>query len=374
VLVVDDESGLRDVLLHGLSKRNYEVTCAADGETALELARKTHFDLAVCDIMMPGIGGTEVLKKLKEIHPPTEVIMVTGFATLETAIESMKKGAYDYITKPFSINNLCLLLEKALERQRLKARVDDLEELNRLKTELLAVVSHELRTPMACIMGFVSLLLGDIYGALTARQRDPLERTLSSAENLLLLINNILDLSKLSANRMTLSEDVFELRDFGQEVIGAMEPLAGQKSLSLELETSDALWVRTDRTKLKQILINLVGNSIKFTDKGRITVRFLADPEPSHITVEVTDMGIGIKDQDMPFLFQEFRQVDSSATRKHGGVGLGLSIVKKMVDLIGGSIRVESVYGTGSTFFLNLPIRTNAPSLQAPAPVAGGRR
>jgi DNA-binding NtrC family response regulator len=202
VLVIDDERGLRDMLVFGLSGRGFTVKTAASGDEGMELARHQVFDLVVCDITMPGRNGIDTLKEYKKIQPESEVIMATGFATLETAVEAMKLGAYDYLTKPYSLDQLEQIFAKALERRSLRNQVNRLEELNRLKSEFLANMSHELRTPMNAIIGYTSLLTDRIYGDLNPRQEQGLRSIQASAKNVLEQINNILDLSRLQAGRM----------------------------------------------------------------------------------------------------------------------------------------------------------------------------
>src|SRR5258706_43325 len=185
VLVVDDEPGLRDMLVFGLTDRGYQVVTAENGEQGIEKIQKEQFDIAICDIMMPGKSGVEVLKAARESQSETEFIMATGYATLETAIEAMKLGAYDYITKPYSLDQLDIIFAKALEHRRLKSRVNHLEELNRLKSEFLANMSHELRTPMNAIIGYASLMMDKIYGTLNEKQEQGLKRIQINAKNLL---------------------------------------------------------------------------------------------------------------------------------------------------------------------------------------------
>lgn len=361
VLAIDDETGLRDMLAFGLTKRGYHVVTASNGEEAFEKARRENFDLAVCDIMMPGKSGVEVLKTLKEIRPDTEVIMATGHATLETAVESMKLGAYDYITKPYGLAQLCAIFDKALERRRLKAQVGHLEELNRLKSEFLANMSHELRTPMNAILGYIFLLLKRVYGEIPQKQEDVLKRVHTNGKNLLQLINNILDLSKLAAGRMSLFIETCNLHELAKEVVETMESLANEKKLKLTWEAPGDLVIQSDKTKLKQILINLVGNGIKFTHEGGVSIKAQSLPEQSSVQILVQDTGIGIKEKDIPILFQEFKQLDASTTRKYGGTGLGLSICKKFLELVGGSIQVKSTPGAGSTFIVTIPATETKP-------------
>jgi len=372
VLIIDDELGLREMLVFGLSERGYDVDTVGSGEEGLARIKDHPVDMVVCDIMMPGLGGVETLKEIKKICPDTEVIMATGYATLETAVESMKQGAYDYIPKPYGLDQLGAIFEKALERRRLKAQVGHLEELNRLKSEFLASMSHELRTPMNAIIGYTSLLMEGIYGPLSEKQDQSLKRIETNAKNLLQLINNILDLSKLSAGRMPVYLESCSIQELAREVLETMESLARDRKLDLRLEAPEDLLLKTDKTKLKQILINLVGNAIKFTHEGAVILKVERLPMPERIQISVRDTGIGIRKEDIPSLFQEFKQLDSSPTREYGGSGLGLSICRKIIEILGGTIAVESEVGRGSTFKVLLPIgevQDHENAAPAPAPV-----
>jgi signal transduction histidine kinase len=359
VLVIDDEQGLRDMLAYGLTPRGYTVEAAPDGEAGLQKIQAKPFDLVVLDIMMPGIGGVEVLKRIKQIRPESEIIMATGFATLETAVETIKLGAFDYVVKPYSVNQLCTVLSKAQEHRNLKAEVSHLTELNRLKSEFIANMSHELRTPMNSIMGYTAILLDTWGGEINEQQHRSLVRILANAQSLLQLINNILDMSKLNAGQMELFVERFTLNEVIQEVMSMMEPLTQTKKLQLISKIPDLIVVHADRIKFKQVLVNLVGNAVKFTHQGEIHVDAEVSSDQHQLLVSVRDTGIGIRECDLPKLFQDFRQLDASPTRQFCGTGLGLSISKKMLELMDGTILVQSRPGAGSTFTIILPMRTN---------------
>ncbi|MBI5201548.1 MAG: response regulator [Elusimicrobia bacterium] len=368
ILVIDDEEGLRDMVKYGLTTHGYDVAAAHDGRDGVEKARATQYDLALCDIMMPGMSGLETLQRLKELSPRTEVVMVTGYATLETAVEAMKLGAYDYIAKPYELDQLLNLLEKALERGRLKAKVGELELISRLKSEFLANMSHELRTPLNAIVGYSSLILDKVYGEVPTPQGEALNRVLVNSKNLLSLINNILDFSKLNAGMMPLYVEEFDLSAVVREVAETMHCLAANKKVELRWKAPAAILVKSDKTKLRQILINLAGNAIKFTESGEVELSLAPSPDGSEAELRVRDTGPGIAPQDIGAIFEEFKQLDGTATRKHGGTGLGLSITKKLVELLDGDISVESAPGTGSVFLVRLP--TEAPPERYPLPAA----
>jgi CheY-like chemotaxis protein len=365
VLIVDDEEGLRKMLKFGLQKRGYEVYEADGGEHALELAKTHTFELAVCDIMMPGMDGIQVLKALKSISPSTQVVMATGYATLETAVESMKQGATDYIQKPYSLGTLCTIFEKASEHRKLQAKVTYLEELDRLKNEFIHTMNHELRTPLTSVMGYISLMRQGVYGDVTERQRDVMSRAEVNAKYLLQLINGILDFSKLQADRLVLTPDVFPLKDMMQDVASVLEPLAAAKNLTVSIERPETVAVYCDQMRLRQILLNLAGNAVKFTKSGTVSIQVNVSPEDANVSFRISDTGIGIPSEKIHLLFQDFRQLDGSDTRHQTGTGLGLAISKRLAEKMGGRILVQSRPGVGSVFVLELPILHNGPAVSS---------
>jgi signal transduction histidine kinase len=220
-------------------------------------------------------------------------------------------------------------------------------------------MSHELRTPINALIGYASLMLDRIYGDLTARQEEGLNRIQGAAQHLLALINDILDLAKIEAGRMPLHLDDVGLEDIMTEISQQIEPLVKKRSLTFHVEMpSRLLTLHTDRTKVKQILLNLLSNAVKFTHQGGISVTIARDEED--LRFDVRDTGIGIRESDLDSIWEDFRQVDQSRTREFGGTGLGLSITRKLVDALGGHVFAESVYGKGSTFTVVLPIRSVA--------------
>jgi PAS domain S-box-containing protein len=245
----------------------------------------------------------------------------------------------------------------AEQNTRLQWQSRELEKANRLKSEFLASMSHELRTPINALIGYASLMLDRIYGDLTPRQEEGLNRIQGAAQHLLALINDILDLAKIEAGRMPLHLDDVTLSDIVTEISQQIEPLVKKKSLSFNVEMPPKpLTLHTDRTKVKQILLNLLSNAVKFTHKGGIWVTVSKDEED--LRFDVRDTGIGIKESDIDSMWEDFRQVDQSRTREFGGTGLGLSITRKLVDALGGHVFAESVFGKGSTFTVVLPIRS----------------
>jgi PAS domain S-box-containing protein len=248
-------------------------------------------------------------------------------------------------------------LELEERNRRLEWQSRELEKASRLKSEFLASMSHELRTPINAVLGYTSLMREEIYGELTTKQRNALDKINTASQHLLDLINDILDLSKIEAGKMPVYLEEVVLRQVLGELAESVEPLVREKDLEFGLVVEDGLpSLFTDRTKLKQILLNLLSNAVKFTSSGSVILEG-GRGDDSTVRISVVDTGIGIKEEDLDKIFEDFRQVDQSPTREYGGTGLGLSITRKLIALLGGTIEVESRYGAGSRFSVDLPIR-----------------
>ena len=249
------------------------------------------------------------------------------------------------------------LEEKVEERTReLSEALKQLEIVNRHKSEFLANMSHELRTPLNAILGYTELIVDRIYGEVPDKILEVLERVEQNGRHLLGLINDVLDLSKIEAGRLTLTLNDYSIQDLVHTVFTSVESLASEKNLVLNFNVSPELPIgKGDEQRIAQVFLNLVGNAIKFTDEGEVKVEVTASD--GAFLVSVSDTGPGLSEADQVRIFEEFHQVDGSSTRKEGGTGLGLSIAKKIVEMHGGRIWVESTPGKGSTFNFTLPVR-----------------
>ena len=265
------------------------------------------------------------------------------------------------------------LVERSKELERLSS---ELLRVNRMKSEFLANVSHELRTPLNAIVGFVDLLREGVYGELAPRQVKPVERIEASANHLRHLVDQVLDLAKMAAGRLEIHTETIDLRPFVLDVASEVESLVSEKGLSLSLVMGAALpRIRTDPTHLRQILVNLLGNAVKYTNEGGIVIRTrlvdsLPDSGPAPqsgrsaypttpwIGIQVIDTGIGIAPADQSRIFEEFEQIDAGprGNSAERGTGLGLAISRRLAALIGGMVELESELGKGSTFTLWLPV------------------
>lgn len=281
-----------------------------------------------------------------QASPATELSEFIEHASSQLGIAIANARAYlatERLAQELERRNVALLHQR-----------DQLQEMSRLKSEFVANISHELRTPLNAIMGYTELIADGVYGPVSEEQTQGLEGISENAVSLLQLINQILDLSKLEAGKMTIALEEVDLVRLVRDVVEVSTPLAKDRPYTPTCELPDGeLPVRTDRAKVRQILLNLLSNAIKFTSDGGVEVRLESDPS-GDVRVHVSDTGIGIRPEYLQIIFDEFRQVDGSTTRKHGGSGLGLAISKKFAALLGGDILVESSFGRGSRFTLLL--------------------
>jgi signal transduction histidine kinase len=231
-----------------------------------------------------------------------------------------------------------------------------LRQVDQLKSEFLASMSHELRTPLNSIIGFADVLLEGLDGELNERMEEDVRLIRDSGGHLRELIGEILDMSKIESGKMELRYEEIDVRQMAQDILATAAPLAQEKQIKLQLHIDEAVsLLRADRTRLRQILWNITGNAIKFTEKGSVTLEIRAKED--HTLFAIRDTGIGIKKENLAIVFEQFRQIDGGLNRAVGGTGLGMPITRSLVELHGGDIWVESVYGEGSTFFFTLPYR-----------------
>ncbi|MEM7066468.1 MAG: ammonium transporter [Cyanobacteria bacterium P01_B01_bin.77] len=365
ILIVDDDPVNLRVLNNYLALDQYQVTQAPSGPDALALITADYRpDLIILDVMMPRMTGYEVTQTLRKKWQRDElpIVLLTAKNQLEDEVAGFKVGANDYLTKPVFKETLLARIEtqlalrkESLERQQAEAERIQSEAANLAKSTFLTHMSHELRSPLNSIIGFAQLLNRDRF--LQAEHRKRVGIINHSAEHLLSLINNILDISKIEAGKVTLSEHEFDLHSLLKQVLTMFEPKASFKELTLTLVQDPHLlqFVVADEVKLRQILINLIANSLKFTDQGSVTLTATHVDDEGMIGFEIQDTGPGIAAYELEQLFTPFEQ--TAAGRSIGqGTGLGLSICKKYAQLMGGDISVCSTVNQGSCFTVQIPM------------------
>src|ERR1043166_8974832 len=360
ILVVDDELGPRESLKMILNPY-YNVHVAERGLQAIDLLDKFPVDLVTLDLKMPGLTGINVLEKVKQRDPDIEAIIITGYGSLDTAIEGLRLGAFDYISKPFDVNHILSLVRRGLERRDAKAK------LRQVKSDFLSNISHELRTPLSVVVGFVYLLLNQVIGKLTEDQQKVLETVYRNSEELLELIDNVLWMPSLNAGDANATLEKFDPRDIIDETVKRHEKAIREKGLRIDIQMSDRdLSLVSDRAKVERIFQNVFNNAVKFTSEGEIKIKLEARSDKPGINFEISDTGIGIEASKLDSIFEPFHQTDSSTQRAHSGLGLGLTVARRMADLIGGTVTVNSKPGVGTRVTMQVP--SQAPG-SAPLPL-----
>jgi len=496
ILVIDDEQIMRDGCSRILSRDGWSVLCAQNGAQGLEEMKGYPgiIDVILLDLMMPGMSGMEVLDHIRTYDPNLLVIVITGYATVESAVEAMKKGAYDFIPKPFTPDQLRIVVRRALERRALQKEaeflrkerekslrdiatekskiktiincmgdgvlvcdrdscivlsnpaasrmlkapetcllgnylnqchlpqdlshaieeslqtkdmsytsvsqelsvgepgeiflrahtapvrndigeimgsvtvlqdISHLKELDKMKSEFVAMVTHELRAPIAVVEQQLTVILSKMAGEVTEKQEQLLSRAKERTRGLLDLIKDLLDLSKIEAGKMVQYKEPLYLQEVIQRVVDSMRSEAENKKIDLQFSSPPKIsFIHADRNSMEGIFTNLISNAIKYTPEGGKVWVHLGE-EGGFVKANVSDTGIGIKKEDLSRIFDKFYRVKTTETRQIVGTGLGLSIVKSIVDAHLGSITVISKEGEGTTFTVSFPKESN-PTLCSP--------
>lgn len=467
ILVIDDEKRIRDVTYRMLTKEGFEVGLAETGDIGKAMIDEKHYDIILLDLMMPGISGLDLLPHLKAHHPYTVVIVITGYATLEHSIEAMKKGAFDFISKPFSPQDLRMVIAKAIkfistlqdiadEKSRMRVLINQLSDgvmatdiqkkialanpaflkmldcfgkeisgqpvsdiiqnkkiasmidqvlsmptekfsilndeldigdnilsvrcipfrdrLNRnlgtitvthdittlkkmdqLKSDFVSMVAHEIRSPLNSIGMQLQVILDELAGDVTEKQREILDRASEKIKTLGNLSTELLDLAKIESGLITQEKETFNVEIFLQEQVAFFQEAARAKNIRLELdELPEIPPLFANKSNMEEVFSNLISNSINYTPEGgKITI--FAAKNKGYLHIMVSDTGLGIPKEDLERIFDRFYRVKNDKTRYITGTGLGLPIVKSIIEAHNGKIKVESELDKGSAFNIYLP-------------------
>ncbi len=487
ILVVDDERGIREGCRRILTAEGFSVDVAVNGKEGWDMVRaKGPYDLVLVDLMMPVMGGLELMDEVGRFDPEVIMIVITGFATIETAVEAMKHGAYDYVPKPFTPDQLVAVVNRGLEKRRLRVQaqrlieerdqkllevakeesklraivdsmadgilvinnerqivlwnpaatrmlnlhekletgkdirefipqkdlialidkaftpdtsqytvlseevelsvpeprtlmvnlsvvrdnngqglgvvsvlrdITELTEINQIKTQFVTMVTHELRAPLAAIEGYLTAYLQGLAGTDPQVSRQMLDRAKQRAHALLDMVNDLLEFSRLEAKRVVRKKELLDLSGIITNTVELLKGQGDSKGIQFQVDLPESLpLIEADRCEMEQLFTNLISNAIKYNVKrGKVIV---SAKKSSHaLNIKVADTGIGIAEEHLPHIFEEFYRVSGPETRYTTGTGLGLSIVKKIVESHFGRIEVESKVGKGTTFTVKLPVK-----------------
>lgn len=376
LLVVDDEEPIRLLCEDFLKTCDYNVLLAADGASAIQqLEDNPHIKVVITDLKMPGISGIDVIAEIERNHPNTGVIVLTGYASVDNVIEAMRLGALNLLKKPFTLSDLLSAVEESIAKvskrfqhgsmnspfsggnvQGIEALLDvRKKELEELHNEFLSVTSHELMTPLTPVIGYVeSLIQGDL-GPLGDDQRQALDVISYEIGKLRTSIANLLRIKDFGEKEVTSTSVLVDVTDIIEGEVSALSSDAEQKNISLSTSFTGDLNVHSDPEKLQEVVRELLSNSIRFGNKdGFVMVRSACDD--SELVISVEDNGIGIEESSLGYIFDKFYRVHRGTDRHYCGIGIGLTLVKGLVESLGGTVNVSSFPGSGTIVNVVLPI------------------
>lgn len=381
LLIADDENGIRIGLEVLLEEEGYSVTTVPDGKTAIEAIRSEQFDLVISDVRMPGAGGLEILEEIRHMTAGPDMIIMTAYGSVETAIQALKNGARDFLIKPFSNELLKMTIQRALKIKDISEENQKLRELERMKKEFITMIAHELRTPLTAIKGYLKLVLSGMAGELKSNQKEYLGVIHQNTERLQSIIGKMIDMGHLETADFSLHTITANTLSVIWESITEIQEVYKKKRLQLEVNLAASLKpIIVDPLRMKQVINVLLDNAVSFSPPNKRIwfsvqkwsgaskvkedniptsyVDFENLQEMEYLEIIVKDEGAGIPEDKLSQIFEKFYQIDDLYVRQVSGMGVGLSLCKKLVELMGGKIWVKSKYGSGCEFTFILPWHT----------------
>ncbi|MDR4987322.1 MAG: hybrid sensor histidine kinase/response regulator [Bacteroidales bacterium] len=366
LLVVDDEPGIRMGVCRILENYavsypfmdedfGFDVKMAETGEEALDILKENELDIVLLDNKLPGIQGIDVLEYINKQNLDVVVVMITSYASLELAVKATRQGAYDFVPKPFTPKELRASIETITKQLFLRRMTQKLHvEGRQVRFQFLSVLSHELKSPLNAIEGYLKMMQDRKFGHNLNDYQEMIDRSLHRIQGMRNLIMDMLDLTRIESGKKKRKLEQLLLCEIVRQCIDAFQPLSIQKDVDVYLNCSEKISIEADKQEIEIVFNNLISNAIKYNKQGgRVDVNLNRDE--TGVLVEVEDTGIGMSTEDTKHLFEDFVRIKSEHTKHITGSGLGLSITKKILDLYGASIEVESTPGQGSCFRLLFP-------------------
>lgn len=367
LLIVDDEPGIRTGVMRSLRNYNvsfpfmeedfaFDVLEAETGEKAIEIMNNQPIDIVLLDNQLPGISGIEVLDDIKKKDLDVSVMMITSYASLDLAIKATNNGAYNFLPKPFTPQEIRTAIEGITKNLYLKRMTRKLnQEGKQIRFQFLSVLSHELKSPINAIEGYLRIMQEKQAGEQIDDYKVMIERSIERLKGMRGLIMDLLDLTKIESGRRTREIKTIDLHEVAKVVTDTVEPLAIQRNIKVYLDADENLSFNADSYEMEVLLNNFVSNAVKYNkENGKVFVQL--KKLDNYIRIIIEDTGIGLTEEEKSLLFKEFVRIKNEKTRNISGSGLGLSIAKKMLDVYNGTVEIESTPDVGTKFTLKLPL------------------
>ena len=356
ILCVDDEVIIRELCCSALE--DYQVRTAANGRQALEILAAEPIDLVLSDIMMPDIGGLDLLQKIKEQQPDQAVVLMTGYSNREIILKALKAGADDFIDKPVNIVQLDTTIKKVLEKQQIRLELRDLKHVDKLKSDFLGLISHKLKTPATAISLFIQNLAEGVEDPTDSGFQQVLSMVQTETLHLEKLIQDLLYFSEATLEKAEQELEPLDLGLVADQVAASLEPAAARAQLNFQLDLVPPLATRPLQLNPQRIIFAvraLLENAIKFTPAGG-TIKVTGETTENSVTLIIKDTGIGISQQEIGKIFNKFYQVDPEHTGQVRGFGLGLYYAREFIQSMGGHLTIDSLPEQGTVCRVEFPL------------------
>ncbi|MBI4548683.1 MAG: response regulator [Ignavibacteriae bacterium] len=358
VLVVDDEDAFRMLIAQTLGDEGFQVHEVSNGEDAVHAIRERSFDLALLDMKMPRMDGIEVLKAIRKESPLTECIMITGYKDINLAVDAIKLGAKEFLTKPVNPAELVHRVKSVLRAHMAEAQVKGLQE------EFTSKLLLELLSPLHSVSTAVEFLTRGMAGQVTSQQKDTLKQINENLNKMDAMLNDMIDLTLFESGHVEIEKLPTNLDELIPTICAQFKPQATAKKITLAVDVrKDIPTIALDAGKIEQVLTNLIENGIKYTQEGgtirvsaTMTQQTIEDKKRDFVVVTVSDTGVGIPKEELPYVFDKYKEFFTGKTSAQKTTGIGLAICRSIVQAHHGTMDVESEVGKGSTFKFLLPI------------------